>query len=188
MILPSLALVGGVAAAAVGAQAVLYKALTTKVPPFTALVIERFLGGPKAVLRGNALVLPREFVHLIALTPRDLTWGTQDGGELVLADGARLALRLRLWFQVRSTAPAVLTAFAGLRDRLDADRADELNRFLCAHVATAAGEVTRGWSASQLPPSARFRNDFLERADWSFRELGLVANELEVLRLEVTST
>lgn len=188
MILPSLAVVAGVAAAAVAAQAVLYKAVTTKVPPFTALVIERAFGGPRAVLRGTAVVLPRQCVHLIALTPRDLTWGTEPGGELVLADGSRLALRLRLWFQVRSTVPQVLTAFSTLRDLLDAGQEERLNRILGAHVATAAGEVTRGWSAIQLPPSSRFRNDFLERADWAFRELGLVANEVEVLRLELTAS
>ncbi len=188
MILPTAAIVAGTAAATVALNAALFRALTVKVPPFTALVVERLIGGPKAFLRGNAIVFPREFVHHIALTPRDLTWSTGDQGELVLADGARLALSLRLWFQVRSSAPHVLTAFRTLGERLDDDQADELHRFLGAHVATAAGEVTRAWSASQLPPSARFRNDFLERVDWAFRELGLVASEVEVLRLELTSS
>jgi len=188
VILPTAAIVAGTAAATVALNAALFKALTVKVPPFTALVVERLIGGPKAFLRGTAIVFPREFVHHVALTPRDLTWSTGEEGELVLADGARLALTLRLWFQVRSSVPQVLTAFAALGDRLDAPNAEVLNKFLGAHVATAAGEVTRGWSASHLPPSARFRNDFLERADWAFRELGLVASEVEVLRLELTSS
>lgn len=182
------AIIAGAAAATLVTSLAAGKALSVKVEPFTALVVERSFGlEPKAHMKGTALVFPRSATQVVALTPRTLEWGTPEGGELVIADGSRLALMLRLWFQVRASAQHVVLAWQTLGARLDPGAAAELHAYLAAQVATAAAEVTRSWSADRIPTSARFRNDFLERLDWTFRDMGLAASEIEVLRLEVTS-
>jgi len=180
-------LVAGVAAATALGSIGVVNALARKVPPFTALVIRGPLGAHRARVGGTAVVVPGSEVIEVALTPRTAVWATGPAGELVIADGARLALELKVWFQVRASAQHVLNAWRALGARLLAANADELQGYLNANIAGAAAEVTRGWAADRLPPTATFRNEFLERLDWSFRDLGLAASELEVLRLEVTS-
>ena len=180
-------LVASVATATVVANLTVLKVLAHQVPPFSALVVQRSTGRIRVKLKGRLLAAPGAAVHTVPLTPFTASWRTPPAGDLVIADGARLGLDLKVWFQVRANAQHVMAAWSALGERLLQGNGPALQELLSPHIATAAGEVTRSWSATRIPTSARFRNDFLERADWSFRDMGLAASEVEVLRLEVTS-
>ncbi len=164
---------------------VLARRWTVQIPPFRALLVQNAAGGRYLLRTGSRIVFPSSRGVLLDPALRELMWQTEEGGTLVLADGRRLAVALRLWFQIELEAAAAKRAVENLGERLDPDRAGALARLLGAPVQSAVANVSRHWSGEQLPSSSKVRTALLDSLDESFQPLGLVASEIEILRLEV---
>jgi len=155
------------------------------VPPFRALLVGGTSGPSRLVTGGTATVLPGAWSREIDLTIREMDWSTQPGGEFVLRDGSRLALSLRIWFQVPSRVDYAKRAIEQLGERLDADQTEFLARVLGAPVQTAVADLGRYWDAESLPVTATIKQQLLDRIDKGLEPLGLISSEVEIQRLEI---